>query len=308
MRSERGQASVEWVAALLCVALALGAAATQVGSVDGRSYGGWLAHAIVCAVSRGCGDGDDALVAAYGAGDAELVRRLAPNIVYEPGTYTLPVDFRQCRSHRCADAPDDPDLDVSRSSRGGVPATVFTHVVHRGGSTYVQYWFYYPDSTSTWAGSAGIWNRTLRRVAGDYPGYHLDDWEGYQVRVDPGGRVSSRATAHHGYQWCKQRRCANTWGPWTGWTRVSRGSHAGHIPTKTVRERTGLWHGPHGGRARTEPAIPGVDTHERTTTAGGLRLVPIETLHTERYGSLAHGIKPPWRKEVYDDPESDSTS
>src|SRR5687767_5644061 len=128
MGDERGQASTEWVAAVLCVALALGAAAAAAGRVDGRSYGGWLAHSVTCAVTRGCHQQRDALRASYGS-DAELVRRLAPSLVYEPGTYTLPVDFRDCRSHRCSDAPDDPDLDAHRSTRGGHPATAFTHVV-----------------------------------------------------------------------------------------------------------------------------------------------------------------------------------
>ena len=122
MRGETGQASTEWVAVVLCVALALGAAGAAVGPVDGRSYGGWLGRAVACAVTRGCRAEHDALASAYGA-DAELVRRFAPGLVYEPGTYTLPVDFRECRSHRCSDAPDDPDLDAHRSTRGGHPAT-----------------------------------------------------------------------------------------------------------------------------------------------------------------------------------------
>jgi hypothetical protein len=49
-----------------------------------------------------------------------------------------------------------------------------------------------------------------------YPGYHRDDWESYQVRIDGAGRASVRASSHYDYQWCKQRRCRNTWGDWTG--------------------------------------------------------------------------------------------
>jgi hypothetical protein len=130
-----------------------------------------------------------------------------------------------------------------------------------------------------------------------YPGYHRDDWEGVQVRIGRDGRVQTRASSHHGYQWCKQQRCKNTWGPWTGWSRVSRGSHAGHVPTRSDPLST-----------RIRPAHPGVDTHERTTTSGGLRLVPIETLDTGAYEPLDPGITPPWRKKVYTDPLSDSTS
>src|SRR3954470_13375266 len=105
MRSESGQASVEWTGVVCLVALALGAAVAFVPAIDGRSFGGLIAHAIVCAVKGGCGPSDDALLTAYSAADAKLVRRFAPNIVYEPGPHTLPIDFRRCRSHRCSDAP-----------------------------------------------------------------------------------------------------------------------------------------------------------------------------------------------------------
>ncbi len=304
MSSERGQASVEWLGAVLLVTLVLAGAGAGLGHVDGRSYGGWLAHSIVCAVRAGCAEEHGLLVAAYGERDAGLVRRFAPGLVYERGTYTLPVDFRECRSHRCSDAPDDRDLDAHRTPRGGHPATAFTHVVHRHGETFIQYWLYYPDSTSTVANTAGIWaaaGRLARRKLPDYPGYHPDDWESVQIRVGRDGRVRTRASSHHGYQWCKQHRCANTWGPWTGWSRVSRGSHAGHIPTTGER-------GPFLPTGRVRPAIPGIDIRERTTTSGGLRLIPIESLDTRRYKPLDPGIVPPWRKKVFTDPLSDSTS
>src|SRR2546428_11213514 len=91
MAGQRGQASVEWVGLVLCVALALGGLVAFVPLVDGRSLGGALAHALVCAVRGDCqtADGDRALAAVYGSRDAELVRRYAPNIVYEPRTHTL---------------------------------------------------------------------------------------------------------------------------------------------------------------------------------------------------------------------------
>jgi hypothetical protein len=296
MRSENGQATVEWTGLVLLVALAL-AAFPLIGIVDGRSFGGFLTHRIVCAVKRGCHDGDLALARAYGKKDAELVRRHAPNLVYEPGEPSLPVDYRRCRARECSDAPDDPDLDASRTTRGR-RASVFVHVVHRGGRRYIQYWFYYPDSNSTWAGSDKLWRHSvlplvskLVRGKSGYPGFHLDDWEGYQLRVERDGTVFARATSHGHYQGCKQAACRNRWVPATGWTRVSRGSHAGHLPLDVDGKRL-------------TPRYPGRDIRERTTTGEGLRLIPLERVDRRRYRPLDKGIKPPWRKGVYRDPGS----
>src|SRR3954465_13098348 len=200
MLSERGQETIEWTAVILLVALVLGAAVAFVPVVDGRSFGSFLAHAIVCAVRGGCSDGNRDLANAYGTADAALVRRFAPNIVYEPGTHTLPVDFRRCRSHHCSDAPDERGLEVSRSTRGHVPAAAFTHVVRRGGETFLQYWFYYPDSPSTFLGSHAV----LKHLPGGDPADPPDDWEGYQVRVGAGGEALVRASSHHAYQGCKE--------------------------------------------------------------------------------------------------------
>jgi hypothetical protein len=285
---ERGQASVEWIGLLLLVSLALPTALASVGAVDGRPFGAAIARALVCAVKRDCRADAKALRRAYGERDAALVRANAPNLVYERGTLTLPVDYRRCRSHRCSDAPDDRDLDVHRSARGGSRATAFTHVIHRGGKTYIQYWLYYPDSPSTFIGSHGIIKRFYEPLGIHDPAFHPDDWEGYQVRVDPNGTTSVRATKHGGYTWCKghiwHNKCER-WGAPNGWTRVSRGSHAGHIPERT----------------------PGTGLHERATTAPGIRLVPLETLDHETYRPLKGGIKPPWTKPVYVDPESRSS-
>src|SRR3954470_97587 len=312
MLCERGQARIEWTAVMLLVALTLGAAVAFLPAVDGRSFGSFLAHAIVCAVRGGCEDGDRALAAAYGPADAELVRRFAPNIVYEPGTHTLPVDFRSCRSHHCSDAPDDRNLDTARSSRG-VPAATFTHVLHRGASTFLQYWFYYPDSNTVLGPSSAIWNNSPLAMAGRYPGFDRDDWEGYQVRVGADGRAVVRATSHDGYQGCKQKPCHNKWTAGTGWTRVSKGSHAGHIPLEPRFVRDGhvqltvslALMKPYGYR----PLYPGVDIRERTTGAAALHLIPIETLPSGVLSATNwDGISPPWLKEVYLDPLSNSTN
>src|SRR3954451_4723060 len=283
-RGECGQASIEWIATVLFVSLCFAAAITFVPIADGRPLGAAIAHALVCAVKRDCHAQGAALRGAYGERDAELVRQNAPNIVYEPATFTLPVDYRRCRSHRCSDAPNDRGLDVHRATRGGAPATAFTHVVHRGGRTYIQYWLYYPDSPSTFWHSHGI----LKTLGIHDPAFHPDDWEGYQVRIDADGTRSVRATKHGGYTWCKghiwHNRCER-WGEPNGWTRVSRGSHAGHIPDKT----------------------PGTGLHERSTIASGIKLVPLETLDHETYVPQKGGIKPPWTKRVYMDPAADSS-
>src|SRR3954453_19017605 len=252
---EAGQASVEWIGLLLLVSIAFASAIAFVPAVDGRPFGATIARALVCALKPGCHAEGTALRRAYGDRDSALVRANAPNIVYEPGTLTLPVDYRRCRSHRCSDAPDDRDLDVHRAARGGAQATAFTHVVHRGGKTYVQYWLYYPDSPSTFMHSHGI----LKTLGIKDPAFHPDDWEGYQVRIDATGTKSVRATKHGGYTWCKghiwHNKCER-WGPPNGWTRVARGAHACHIPDR----------------------VPGTGVRERSTTAPGIHLVPLETL------------------------------
>jgi hypothetical protein len=315
VRSERGAATVEWTGLVLVVTIALGATAAVGQRIDGRSYGAFLVHSIVCAIRGGCDDGDEALAAAYGSRDAALVREYAPGIVYEPGERALPVDFRECRSRYCSDAADDPRLDVHRSSRTGHAATAFTRVVRDGGETFIQYWLYYPDSTSTVLNAAGAWNTARGALGGvgigapEYPGYHRDDWESYQVRIDGRGRASVRASSHGGYQWCKEARCSNRWGGATGWTRVSRGSHAGHIPVRPRLTDARLTARPPfvETRYRYRPQYPGRDLRERTTTSPALRLVPIERVPPASYRQLDPDVAPPWRKEVYADPRSDST-
>lgn len=301
---------------VLLVAASLGALPSFRPHVDGRSFGGFLAHRFVCAVRGHCHDGDAALARAYGRRDAELVRRYAPNIVYEPGERSLPVDFRHCRSRRCADAPDDRDLDAHRTG-SGERATVFVRLVRRGRRQHVQYWLYYPDSNTAWAGSDKVWERSyLLQVMGqvvrgtrEYPGFHEDDWEGYQVRIDPDGGVWARASSHGHYQGCKQSLCRDRWIGASGWTRVSRGSHAGHIPVVPTGRGRPLLRAPppRPWRPQFRPALPGVDLRERTSTAEGLRLIPLETRDTDRYRPRDDDVAPPWRKEVYRDPESDKS-
>jgi len=139
------------------------------------------------------------------------------------------------------------------------------------------------------------------------PGFHPDDWESFQVRIDRQGRTRVRASSHGHYQACKQRRCRGEWTDATGWTRVSRGSHAGHIPLDSIitatRVRPG-WPPRLENDYRYEPRYPGRDMNERTTTADGLRLVPITPGMAGNYDPLDPGIKPPWLKDVFRAPRS----
>jgi hypothetical protein len=315
-RAQHGQATVEFVALVLLCCLTLGALFALKGGFDGSSFGGFLARHLVCAVSGRCKADEQRLVAAYGERDAAAVRELAPNLVYEPGERQLPVDWRRCRAPRCAEAPDDPTLDAHHSAGGG-RATAFTRVIRRRGRLYLQYWLYYPDSNSVLAGADSVWERSwllprLRRLVdgtSDYPGFHEDDWEGVFVRVDADGTVWMRASSHGHLQGCKWRACHDRWVHGTGWVRVSRGSHAGHVPFRSERRwrrarQGGPRYMPLPASPRRTPLLPGRDFDERTTTGEGLRLVPLESVDREHYRPLDPEVRPPWRKDAYTDPES----
>ena len=112
--------------------------------------------------------------------------------------------------------------------------------------------------------------RRVTRALG-HSSFHPDDWEGYQVRVGPGGTFA-RATSHHGY---------NGWQPDGDRYYISGGSHAGR---PLARPR-----GP-GFRCASLPLAA------RTTKDQGIVLIPLETLQDrDRY---AFAISPPWRKRV----------
>jgi hypothetical protein len=221
-RSQAGQATVEWSALLLVLAVLFAGLAFAVARTQAWGMGEGILHSIVCAVGGGCEDGADALQRAYGAETAGLVRRYSPNVAYERSSAALPIDFRRCRQQDCANGPNGP-AEIDRSS-SGLPVTAFTRVIDRrpsGRPLYIQYWFYYPESFS-----AGI-----GRVFGHrWPGYHADDWEGVQLMLSPSGRVLARATAHGGY--------GSGWTRWRGWYRVEGGSHAGQVAAGATGERT----------------------------------------------------------------------
>ena len=236
---ERGQAAVEFVALVLLAALVLGALVAASPRFDGRSFGGFLAFRIVCTIERDCHDGDGSLT-------RRTERATPPSSATSPPTWStsrasgsFPSTGATAAASPAPRRPDEPDLDVHRT-HAGERATAFTRILRRGGRTYLQYWFYYPDSRSTWAGSDDLWDRAWgqaedRGFIGEtpaYPGTHRDDWEAYAIRIDPGGRAWVRASSHRHWQGCMRLWCKNRWTARTGWTRVSRGSHAGHIPIR----------------------------------------------------------------------------
>jgi hypothetical protein len=303
---ERGQGTVEWVAMLLLVSLAmLGLLAAGI-SIPGAQLARALADRILCAaaLADGCGD-EPRLIAAYGTEVGQLVRRHMPTILFETGSRALPVDFRRCRRSECGDG----------SARGLVhrtdeqlPVSVFGHVVDcrpeqaerseadgadcsgaRAGNFYIQYWTYYADSA------------TLRGVpiAGE-KGYHRDDWEGVQIRIRPDGSVDERASSHNSYNYARTHanwgsdagidplselaetlgaRPEDGWGPETGLLLVSGGSHAGNA--------IGIPH--------VDRYIPGRRVH----------LIPLEPIAAASAARFA--ISPPWLKRVWRDPEAAGT-
>lgn len=242
----RGQASIEYVALLALVAALLAGGALAIGR----------ARSPLRSLSP-----SDPVREAYAEEDEALVRRFAPGLRFERGILDAPVDPRACREPACA--------------RGAAPV-LFTHVVHRGAATYVQYWAYWVDSS--WHGVAGR---------------HADDWESFQVRIDPDGTADARASAHHGYTgrrigpdlnvnqvhppWVPGR-FRRGWIRYQGWYRIATHSHAGFVS-------------PSPGDGRSVPA-------------GQVTLIPIET--TTDLPPL-YAITPPWRKRVYADPESAAT-
>jgi hypothetical protein len=275
--------------------------------VPGTALAQSIASRFLCAVAQAdhCGD-EPVLIAAYGTEVGELVRRHMPSLLFERGSRAVPVDFRRCRETECGDAAEQ---GYVKRTNAGLPVSAFVHVVDcgadavedaeaagvdcsgsRAGNLYIQYWTYYADSA------------TLRGVpiVGD-EGYHRDDWEGVQIRIRPDGSVDERASSHNGYN---QRP-----GPVAGWA-----SDAGIDPLKDLTEALGLraengW-GPEthllivsgGSHAGNTAGIPHI---ERLTPRNRVHLIPLEPIAATSTARFA--INPPWRKQVWRDPEAEGT-
>ncbi len=311
--------------------MALGALTWLIGlRLPGMALAYEIGERIICAVklSYGCRS-DPQLADLYGDLAAE-VRDNAPRIVYERGMRALPVDFRTCRSPACSEGPETGA--VSRSLAGR-PVAAFTHVIdcrdparaltrgydcsgERAGRVYIQYWTYYGDSATSRAtpilGAAG---------------YHRDDWEGYQVRIDPDGGVDARASSHNGYNgpdapavdWASDAagkvpgaqqvkdlmeslgaRAVRGWTPSRGTLYVSGGSHAGHAgETALGREVAGLLANLRlalSERRRRGPLAGPLERHRQEMLAGrlaalfgpGARTTPRGSLKLIPIEALAH--------------------
>jgi hypothetical protein len=153
-------------------------------------------------------------------------------------------------------------------------AVLFTHVVHTGGFIYYEYWEYLPDSRFAHTGIPPI------------DGFHKDDWEGVIVKVRPGGSVvGARASAHLGFTgrhpWWDL--AANDWAPYPATVYRASGSHAGGFAPGGIDLSGDRWNGT---AATVRPALVAADEAE----SAGAAFDP--------------GSVPPWRKQVWTDPEA----
>jgi hypothetical protein len=295
LRGEHGQAAPEWIGLVLLVTVALTAALAAGLPVPGTDLARAVAARIACAASlRHCDGGAGALALAYGPELADLVAEHTPRLEYEEGMRALPVDFRDCREDACAEGPATGPVSESND---GLAVTVFAHAVDcrdgaaaardgydcsgdRAGRVYLQYWLYYPGSA------------TARAVLGD-AGAHPDDWESFQIRLDPDGGAEARASSHHGYNgdsgnWLSDSGLVerSAWTESTGRYFISGGSHAGRV----------------GERPRDRPEFARIPY--RWTEPGAVRIIPIEPLAGGRF---RFAVSPPWEKSVYLDPEHRGT-
>ena len=190
MRCERGQATIEWVGLVLLASLALGALAAAVPR--GRRP---LVRRLPVPPDRvrgqavGLCDGPAPSRARTGARTPRCCAATRPGIVYEPGERSLPVDFRACRSARlratrpttATSTPTAPTPAAAPPCSRAWSAATAAPTSSTGSTTPTRT---RPSRARTSCGSTA----RCERVA-TYPGYHDDDWEGYQVRIDRDGRV-----------------------------------------------------------------------------------------------------------------------
>ncbi|MCB0869513.1 MAG: hypothetical protein KDB52_01650 [Solirubrobacterales bacterium] len=289
-----GQSTVEWIGLITLIAI-LFAAVTAAGvRIPAAGFAHSVSKKILCAasISGGCA-GSGSLEATYGNEIAGLVRAGVPTLMYGRDMLGLPVDYRTCRSSWCADGTGDGEVS---SSTAGEPVTLFTRVIRREGSTYVQYWAYYPESASL-RGAPVL----------EEEGYHPHDWESVQVRVEPDGTVSQRASSHAGYN---HTRSAANWGSDMGWDFLTDATEAAGLREEGGwGEPTGRYLIAGGSHAGNVAGDLGSDEYPSYTPAGLIRLVPLESIKDGPLSRPAdfNPITPPWEKQVWNDGEAEGT-
>ncbi len=200
-----------------------------------------------------------------------LLRRYTPTLVLERDRYgedaAMPVDVAVCRKPWCA------AFGVGR------PA-IFTHLVRKPGVTFLQYWFYYPDSKTTHAPVAR------------WRGYHRDDWEGLIVRIPDGAPAAARVTAHFGLVGVRAGWFGDPgWRPIAAHPVVYRaaGSHANGFERLGIDAPLDVWNGDLG---RIDSAA--------------FQLIAGDTAPALRF-RYDPGAVPPWRKALWSNPEVTNT-
>lgn len=270
-----------------------------------------ISRQMLCAVSLSgfCGH-EGSLEAAYGESAAVEVRRNTPELFYGSDLLGLPVDYRTCRSPYCAEGKGE---GVVTESRAGEPVTLFTRVLdcrenapgvdegidcqgENAGNIYVQYWAYYPESASL-RGAPVL----------EAKGYHRNDWESVQVRINADGTVDQRASSHAGHN---HTRSAANWGSDLGW-----GFLTGLAEKVNLRDPGGwgdatgrylIAGGSHAGNVADSSGLGGYPSR---TPAASVRLVPLETTRDDPLSHAARfdPITPPWKKKLWLDPEESGT-
>jgi hypothetical protein len=272
--------------------MALGALAWLVGlRLPGMALAYEIGERIVCAVrlSYGCRS-DPELAVVYGELASE-VRDNAPRIVYERGMAALPVDFRSCRSPACSDGAETGRVTHSLAGR---PVAAFTHVIdcrdpelgvshgydcsaERAGRLYIQYWTYYGDSATS---------RTTPILGA--AGYHRDDWEAFQVRINPDGSVDARASSHNGYNGADA--------PAVDWASDASGKVPGTAAVRDATESLGL-RGERGWTPSQGTLYVSGGSHAGHATEGSLSRELASLLATERLALRGGGVRGPLGRE-----------
>jgi hypothetical protein len=281
----RGQSTIELLI-LLGVAIGL----TLLVAIAARADGGSVRRHLIESIPGHRPERRDDRWALRSDPYGPLIRRYVPTMILERDRYgedaAVPSDPGVCRKPWCA-------------AFGTGRPTIFTHLVRKSGTasgrgdgqgvTFVEYWFYYPDS------------KTLHAPIPELRGYHRDDWEGMIVRIPDGGEPAARVTAHQGLVGSARGWTAGARGVTLaadpGWQPISEhptiyraaGSHANGFTRDGIDLPLDRWNGDLGTISWQRFALVAADT------APALRF---------RYDPAA---TPPWMKVLWSNPEAVAT-